>query len=507
MATLPPGKSPPATLDFALLRGALEEVPFGVATTRGAKVLYANEALTRMFAAPPGMLETKQVWDLFAPDVFVDISKALEERRVFDGRVRARAFDGRDFDVEVHLQWYASEAQGMGGFVIVRDVSLELSALSRMVEQLGGALFRVRVGDGALESVSPAIARLTGLDPAKCTQRPVLLTTLLSSEERERIAFLYRRMARGELLTASAQVSVRRADGVTRLVQLRAAARRDTNGLVRHIDGVVIDAARDPEGAGHGHDPARGEHGGAEADPTARATMDLTYEMLREASQHMNALFREVRSIRAALKTHAASLPPDVAAELHARLDAVAASAGATGALNRGVRHALARATMGATLAEVLDSVRATLAPAIGDRAVTIDAGDAASLVIPERVDELTLALTHLGLRAFRFAGSGTLRISARRAGPPSGQMRPRPGAIDPRRAEHAIIEVLGSAPPDVADSMQEISGDMLRTVPRPDEADIAYAATSALLAAAGGAIESDDTTFATARSVVRIRV
>jgi hypothetical protein len=127
--------------------------------------------------------------------------------------------------------------------------------------------------------------------------------------------------------------------------------------------------------------------------------------------------------------------------------------------------------------------------------------------VIPERVDELTLALTHLGLRAFRFAGSGTLRISARRAGPPSGQMRPRPGAIDPRRAEHAIIEVLGSAPPDVADSMQEISGDMLRTVPRPDEADIAYAATSALLAAAGGAIESDDTTFATARSVVRIRV
>ena len=47
---------PPATLDFALMRGALEEMPFGVATMRGDVVVYANETLTRLFGAQPGGL-------------------------------------------------------------------------------------------------------------------------------------------------------------------------------------------------------------------------------------------------------------------------------------------------------------------------------------------------------------------------------------------------------------------------------------------------------------------
>ncbi len=267
----------PATLDFALLRGALEEIPFGVATTRGAALLYANEALSRIFGAPS--LEQRQVSDLFTPSVYADIARALEETRVFDDRVKSRGFDGRELDLEVHVEQYSSEAQGTGGFLVVRDVSAEASALGRLVEQLAGALFRVRVADAAIELVSPGIARITGIDAARCVKSPVLLTTLLSGEERERVAFLYRRMVKGDLPTANAQVSLRRPDGVTRVVQIRANARRDTGGFVRHIDGVIIDAARDPETA-PAEGPHRPEPAFFERDATARATMDLTHDVV-----------------------------------------------------------------------------------------------------------------------------------------------------------------------------------------------------------------------------------
>jgi PAS domain S-box-containing protein len=492
------------------MRGALEEIPFGVATMRGDVVLYANEPLTRLFGTSSGGLENRPLAKLFAPASYAEISRSLAETRIFDGRVIILGEGGREASLEVHIEQYSSEAQGTGGFLVARDTALETGALGRLVEQLGGALFRIRVSDGALESVSPSIARLTGLDAAKAMARPVLLAMLVSSEERERVAFLYRRMAKGELQSANAQVSLRRSEGATRLVQLRVTVRRDTGGAVRHIDGVVIEASRDPEAAQHALDAPRAE--GAvdrDRDPASRAVMDLTYEMLREASQHLNLLFREIRSIRNALRAHAPVLPADVVAELTARLDAVSASAGATGALNRGVRHALARATLGATLAEILESVRATLGPAVGDAAVRIDLGDAGALVLPERCDELTLALTHLALRAFRFAGSGTLRITARRTPAPALAFDPRAVVRAARRApdrEHALLEILGEAPPDLVASAMEISSDMLRTVSRPDEVDLAYQAAQSILMAAGGAIESDDATFSTARTVVRLR-
>ena len=42
-------RPPPATLDFALLRGAIEEIPIGVATMREGAIVYANEALAHIF--------------------------------------------------------------------------------------------------------------------------------------------------------------------------------------------------------------------------------------------------------------------------------------------------------------------------------------------------------------------------------------------------------------------------------------------------------------------------
>jgi hypothetical protein len=314
-----------------------------------------------------------------------------------------------------------------------------------------------------------------------------------------------------------------------RLLQLRATGRRDTGGVVRHIDGVVSDAARE----GEPHDGSTSAEtrprlrstdsvlaGGSGAatrqdpsgrDPLASAAMELSHELLREASQHLHTLSRELRGVRTGLKTHAACLPPGVVDDLTVRLDAAAAVIAGASALNRGVRRVLTGSTtLGAPLAEVLENVRATLTPLMSssDHALFVDAGDAATAVIPERIEEIGAALIYLALRAFRFAGSGTLRIVAHRVEPSAESPRVRTRlARAPIDRAHIVIELLGAAPADLADTTVEISSDMLRTIPRPAEADVAYQAAQTLIASVGGSIDSDDATFSTARSVIRLWV
>jgi PAS domain S-box-containing protein len=532
-----PSAPAPATLDFALLRGALEEIPFGVATTRAGVILYANEALARIYGVPQGSLENRQIAQLFPDDVFAGILERLTEARVFDGRVSARAFDGRPIDAEVHVESYSSEAQGVGGFLVVRDVSLELGALGRLVDQLGGALFRVRVADTAVEMVSPAISKLTGIDAPTAMLHPVLLTALVSAEERERVMFLYRRLAKGEMPVASAQVSLHRSDGSVRVLHVRATSRRDSTGTVRHIDGVVSEAShegayaqtsgRDGDSGGEGGvhetrprgrpaDPLSGWLGSAprvemgySPDAQSSATMAISHELLREGSQLLHTLGRELRGVRNALKAVASSLSPVAMGDLGARLDASTSIVAGAAALNRGVRRVLTAATtLGAPFSEVLENMRATLVPVLGagERAITIDAGDAANVVVPERVEELGAALVYLSLRAFRFAGSGTLHVLARRAeAPPEPHRRGRLSRAVSERS-YLVIEIVGAAPADLADTAVEISSDMLRAIPRPAEADVAYQAAVALLGSVGGIVESDDATFSTARTVIRLR-
>ena len=69
------------------------------------------------------------------------------------------------------------------------------------------------------------------------------------------------------------------------------------------------------------------------------------------------------------------------------------------------------------------------------------------------------------------------------------------------------LIEIAGTAPADMADVAVEISSELVNTVPRPAEADQAYHAAQVLIAAAGGALESDDASFSSARTVVRLRL
>ncbi|MEP7119696.1 MAG: PAS domain-containing protein [Byssovorax sp.] len=508
MTSSVPLSTPLASLDFALLRGALEEIPFGVATTRSGEILYANAALERIYGASSGGFEHKHVALLFDPETFLRISHQLDEKRVFDGRIKATGIDGRLVDAEVHAEWYSSEALGIGGFLVFRDVSLELGALGRLVDQLGGALFRLRTVDGALEYVSPSVAKLTGLEAPTCIEHPVLLTNLVSAEERERVVFLFKRVAAGEIASATAQVSLRRPDGRIRVLHIRATGRRDTAGIVRHIDGVVTDASREAEGPYSLEPPtshtARAQVRRRDSANLAPSVMELSQELLREASQHLHSLGRAIGIAQLELGAAVESVPQ--LAGLADRLDVMARSFAAATSINRRVRHALTGGGASTPLGDVLEGVRATLAPVIGDGVITIEAGDAGSILLDHRVDELALALTHLALRAFRFAGSGGLRLASRRIAPlpPDPRLRSRI-ALAPPEAQDTLITLMGTAPPDSAVHGENISAELL-AVPRRDESDLAFAAVKTILAAVGGTIEVDDVTFDEATTTIRLR-
>src|SRR5678816_729672 len=125
----------PGPLDFALLRGAMEETPIGVATMRGGELLYANAAFERMLRVDPGELEGRRVRELFDDVDHAAIESDLAERRVYDGRVRVLGRHGHAIHAEVHVERYTSASADVGGFLRVRDGAFELGALGRLLDQ------------------------------------------------------------------------------------------------------------------------------------------------------------------------------------------------------------------------------------------------------------------------------------------------------------------------------------------------------------------------------------
>jgi PAS domain-containing protein len=423
----------PRTLDFALLRGAIEEIPFGVATIRGDDISYANGALERTFGAPPGGLEQKALASLFADETFAEIDRALREARAFDGRVRGKGLDGRAFDAEVHVERYVSQSSGTGGFLVARDVTLELGALGRLVDLMGGAIFRWRIEArpskprtsksktpprSLLEYVSPSIARLVGLEPDACVAHPELLEKFVATEEKDRLGFLYRRLAHGDVPTITAQVSVVLSDGRSKLLAVRATGRRDTSGAVRHIEGVVTEAVAPLVGAtavppsedspSTSHPPKPKTD--IPADGFVEALLEMGEHLLREVDQHHQTLGREVRLLRGTM----AGDPSDLARDATGRLERITAAAGGAMGLTRRVRRAMRRAATNTTVGDLVDSLRSSLSPCFGEAPLTATVvPEARDILLKVRVDELTLALLHVSLRAFRLAGAGSLRIHA----------------------------------------------------------------------------------------------
>ena len=207
-----------------------------------------------------------------------------------------------------------------------------------------------------------------------------------------------------------------------RLLQLRATGRLDTAGVVRHVEGVVTDAApsvvtrADDEGSERPTEaprdaPAQEQITAPAPNDFSEALMIVAEHLLREADQHHQTLGREVRLLRTAL----ASDGPTVASDATGRLARItAASAGATVRTPR-VRRAVRRGPGHATVADLVENVRSALAPSFGEGAVARHrlVRRARDLLLQNRVDELTLCLLHISLRAFRVAGSGSLRLHA----------------------------------------------------------------------------------------------
>ena len=448
-----------------------------------------------------------------------------------------RTFDGRPIDAELHVEQYTSEVQGVGGFLVLRDVSLELGALGRLVDQLGGALFRVRVADTAVEAVSPSVSKLTGVGAATVLGAPRGAHRPGLGRGAERLLFLYRRLARGEMSVASAQISVRRSDGTVRLLHVRATGRRDGSGVVRHIEGVVNEAdgssdltARPSEGP-PGHDGAR--HDGARpkglatnppprsgSTPSRAPPWPSPTSCCARARRSSTASSRELRGLRGAVKGSAAQLPPEVALDLTTRMEAAAEIVSGAAAINRGVRRVLATATtLGAPLSELLDKVQRR--PRAGARRRGARplrrrrrrrprdrlrprrrGGRRPDLPLPAR-----LPLRRVRLPPHRRPPRRRARRGAGAPETPGARGPGAPVALRPGAGPYALIEIAATAPPDLADQVVETSSDVLRAIPRPAEADAAYQAAVTVLGTIGGSVESDDATFATARTIIRLRV
>lgn len=483
----------PATLEFALLRGAIEEIPLGVATTRGSEILYANGALERLYGAPPSGLDGKQLTALFDVDTLRYLNGLLDKRRLYDGRVRAKSFEGRPIHAELHIERYTSEAYGVGGFLVMRDVTLELGALGRLIDALGGALLHYRVDGGKLELISPGIVDLVGMTVDECTTRPARLYERIAPEERERLAFLYRRVVTGEVLTASAQVNVR-VGGTLKTIHIRATGRRDTSGNVSHVDAVAIPAGASqvPQNPRVSMSPGSRR---ADVSSSSLALLDVSRELLREATQQLHLATRDLRGARNLITGGAVNAPEWILRDLEDSMRRTEEAGAAALTLNRRVRKGLDHKPETLPLRDVLDHVVATLAPAFGELSPAKSGGapsrinliiqELADFRIDEHASELALVLTYLGLRAFRMAGSGNLTIRA---------------FEDESRSVKIELAALG--PARERDDDREVTTD-ITLLTRQTEFDRAQVGAQVLLSAAGASIETDEATLEHAKTVI----
>lgn len=482
----------PATLEFALLRGAIEEIPLGIATLRETEILSVNSALERLFDAAPGVLDGRDLTALLDVETIRLLNTEIERRRVFDGRVRARTLAGRELHVELRYERYRSAAAGVGGFLVVRDVTFELGSLGRLVDASGGVIFHVRVPEMAVEDVSPSVADLTGLSCETCRAHPILLADLLSVDERERVAALLRKLVAQETTTASAQVTLRTPGG-SRLVHLRATGRRDTSGDVRFVDGVVlpIDAPgssrRSTAPPEQREDRPRRAMRTGETASTALALVDLGRELLREASKSLHAAVREGR-IAKGLLDRARLASEETVDELRARVDGVLVAADAALALNRRVRRAFEATSQPTALREVIAGVAATLEPLFGEP-LALEIAGLGTTRLDAHADELALALSYVALRAHRLAGRGKIRIQG--------------GVLIGAEGDEAELEIVSTPPPDPPD--EDDGSTDVAVLRRQGQLDRAYIGAQALLSLLGGRIERDEATLSHVTTVVRI--
>lgn len=466
----------PAALDLALLRGAMEEIPLGVATMRDDQILYANQALERIFGAVSGGLEGRRLDELFDAAMTMTIQAFLDNRRVYDGRVHGRTLDQRELDAELHVERYQSGG-GVGGFLLMRDVSHEMSALARLVSELGGVLVRVRVDETAIEHVSPSIAGLVGIEARTLMADPSCLRSLASEADQQRVAQAYQRLARGEAETESVTLAIRVDARSTIPATLYGTGRRDTSGVVRHVDGAVV-----PLGSRYAPSmsapPATEQFTGVSA---MMALCDAAGDLLREAAQLSTSAAADLRTLRGAVVS---AIPDgDTARKILDGLDRMNTALSASNAINRRVRRALDTRVSRSPVRDVLDTLRVTLAPLVGD-GLEIDPGQVGDEEIDNRVDEVTLGLMQLVLYALRASPGARVVVCATRSA---------------ERPREIVIEI-GTR----GEARSARTSDVPMGTRRP-ESDKVLTTAATLLSTAGCMLETDDRTDG--RRCTRVRL
>lgn len=507
----------PMALDFALLRGAADEIPFGIATTRAGAIVHANAALERIFGAHGGALDGLPVEALFE-DTCLSMRDRLDEGRPFDGHVSTRGVDGRPLELEVHVERYHS-AEGKGGFLVVRDVTVELGALAQLLDQLGGAIFRIST-DGKLLFVSPAIDALVGTDARTLTDHPERLLELVTPHERERLEVQLGRLSRGEASHASAEVAVRRPDGTSAVLHLRAAGRRGLGGVIGTIEGVVTDAtpALAERRAAATLDDARASLEAlasaarstvgsmpAPADAASHALLELARDLLRESSVLVASIAAEAATLRATVHAARAAVPGDVAKELTTTTLSIGRVVAGANLLARKLRRIGTSAGAAVPVSELLDELRGVVAAITGARiAVTVDAVESVTVLAPR--NDLVVALVHLALRAHRAAGAGSLRIGAYATVPPSAGrgFRP-PETRDPELVIDMIADPAGSDGGATLD--REQASGPISVTPTSEESARTRAAAESVLAGLGGSVEPEEVAGRFARVIVRLPI
>lgn len=461
-----------------MLRGALEEVPIGVATLSDDTIRHANAALEAELRSESGQLDGRALKELFDEDSWAVLQAALQRRRAFDGRLRARTLTGEVVQADVHAERYQSEA-GAAGFLILRDVSLEMSALSKLVSMLGGAAFRVNVDDRAFEFVSPRIVDLIEIDPLRLMEEPQCLQALISPADQTRLGGIYQQVVRGKEPTAEADVVVRLSEGRTNKLTLRITGRPDTAGVVRHVDGVATSTVAVAPRLSHA--PPAAQFSGLS---TAMRLLDASNDLLREAAQLTTTATADLRGIKALVVS--AGLPTEACEEITSRLDTLGEQLAASNGISRRVRRAMDGRPSQVRLGDLLDNVRVHLLPIFDGRRIEVAAPTARGFQLDTRVDEVTLALMQLVLRTHHLVARGDVTMT----------LRPQISA-----SREAFLDIVGEASP-VPSSGSRRSEPTHRGGMHTDKR---LSAAASLLSEAGCRIESDELGEDSVRTVIAL--
>ncbi len=229
----------------AWYRSLVEESFDGILVRKGAKIVYANSVLRKMFGYSEREMEGMDHWLIYHPDYQEGARKRTKARirgEIFLHQVKLQRKDGSYFDGEINARAVSVEGEP-GARVWVRDISKrkrreELQRRLAMALEQSAEAVVITDRRGRVEYVNPAHQRITGY-----TKEEVVgsLPPLFKEHEMDpgvRLE-LFRTMAGGA--TWSGRAAGRRKDGTLCQMDITVSPVRDATGRIVNLVGVGRD--------------------------------------------------------------------------------------------------------------------------------------------------------------------------------------------------------------------------------------------------------------------------